>query len=342
MVFSSVTFLFCFLPLTLFLWFLAPRILANGWLLVASVVFYVWSSPTGVGLLLWSILFNWLAGIMIALRSGRRGGGWILAGAVAVNLLALAYFKYGGPWATELRGSRWTIPPEMFPLLPVGVSFFTFHAISYLVDIRRKDAVAFRNPLDLGLYLAFFPQLIAGPIVRFRAMEPQIRRREASPSLFTSGAERFILGFARKVLIADPVGAAADHVFALPLSELSPGNAWFGLAAYTLQIYFDFSGYSDMAIGLGRMFGFRLPENFNYPYAARSLREFWRRWHISLSTWFRDYVYIPFGGNRGSRTAVTARLFTVFFLCGLWHGAGARFLAWGLWHGLFLLSLIHI
>jgi len=342
MLFSSVTFLFCFLPLSLLIYGITPRSWANAVLLVASLVFYACPAPGNAWLLLTSIVFNWIAGLTIEKTHSRRAKFLSLTLAVAANLSALAFFKY-----FELRPPAIPLVSEFIPIpapgqrsvfhsIPVGISFFTFHAISYLVDIYRGEATAFANPLGIGLYLSFFPQLISGPIARFKLLAPQIRARTVTLSRFSAGAERFLFGLGKKLLIADPVGAAADHVFALPLPDLSTSNAWFGLLAYSLQIYFDFSGYSDMAIGLGQLFGFELPENFNYPYASRSVREFWRRWHITLSLWFRDYVYIPLGGSRGSKWGVAARLFLVFFLCGWWHGNQLSFVLWGLWHGLFL------
>ncbi len=220
--------------------------------------------------------------------------------------------------------------------LPIGISFFTFQALSYLVDVYRSPGTAQRSVLNLGLYISLFPQLIAGPIVRYHEISRQLIERVTSKSLFASGVERFIYGLAKKVLIANPLGQIADIAFSLPADSLGVTAAWIGITCYALQIYFDFSGYSDMAIGLGRMFGFKFSENFNYPYVSRSIREFWRRWHISLSTWFRDYVYIPLGGNRTAGWRVTRNLLIVFVLCGFWHGASWNFLIWGLLHGVFL------
>ena len=221
-------------------------------------------------------------------------------------------------------------------LLPIGISFFTFHAISYVIDVSRRDAVAQKSPVHAALYLLLFPQLIAGPIIRYRDIADQLARRVVSIDDFAYGVRRFVIGLGKKVLIANVVAGPADKIFAMAPSELSAAHAWLGIICYTLQIYFDFSGYSDMAIGLGRMFGFRFPENFRWPYVATSVTAFWRRWHISLSTWFRDYLYIPLGGNRVSPARRYRNLVTVFFLCGLWHGASWNFVIWGLWHGSFL------
>jgi alginate O-acetyltransferase complex protein AlgI len=230
-------------------------------------------------------------------------------------------------------GSAIELPPIA---LPIGISFITFHALSYVIDIARGASRAQRNPLNLALYIALFPQLVAGPIVRYAHLAPQIATRETTPTSFAVGVRRFIIGLGKKVLIANTLAVPADAIFGLPSTELTFGLSWLGVICYTLQIYFDFSGYSDMAIGLGRMFGFLFLENFDYPYTASSLREFWRRWHISLSTWFRDYLYVPLGGNRRSLPRVYLNLVTVFALCGLWHGAKWGFLVWGLYHGCFL------
>ncbi len=221
-------------------------------------------------------------------------------------------------------------------LLPIGISFFTFHAISYVVDVYRRDATAQKSPVHAALYLLLFPQLIAGPIIRYRDLADQLARRIVTLDDFAYGVRRFIIGLAKKVLVANIVAGPADKMFALPFDQLSAAHAWLGISCYTLQIYFDFSGYSDMAIGLGRMFGFRFPENFRWPYIADSVQDFWRRWHISLSTWFRDYLYVPLGGNRLSPARTYGNLVAVFFLCGLWHGASWNFVIWGLFHGTFL------
>ena len=220
--------------------------------------------------------------------------------------------------------------------LPIGISFFTFHALSYVIDVYRRDAAALRNPFDIGLYISLFSQLVAGPIIRYHDIAHQLHDRTVTRSMFARGVERFIVGLGKKVLIANTLAVPADLIFSLPPDQLTAPVAWFGVLCYTLQIYFDFSGYSDMAIGLGLMFGFRFLENFNYPYISRSITEFWRRWHISLSNWFRDYLYIPLGGNRVPLRRVYLNLVTTFFLCGLWHGASVNFVIWGLYHGAFL------
>lgn len=340
MVFSSTAFLFLFLPITLALYYLlAPRY-RNLLLLAASLIFYAWGEPVYVGLMLISILFNWGVGLAMSYARLRRLELVILAGAVTVNLLVLAHYKYANFLISTFNESLGAVIHRTFataPLaLPVGISFFTFHAISYLVDIYRREAEALKSPLDMGLYISMFPQLVAGPIIRYHDVAQQILRRSNTVERFASGVERFAFGLGKKVLIANTLGQIADQAFSAPPGTLSGSAAWIGIACYTLQIYFDFSGYSDMAIGLARMFGFELTENFNYPYIARSVREFWRRWHLSLSTWFRDYLYIPLGGNRGSGFRVRMNLFVVFFLCGLWHGASWNFAIWGMFHGVML------
>jgi alginate O-acetyltransferase complex protein AlgI len=234
----------------------------------------------------------------------------------------------------QALGSK-PVPAINIPL-PLGISFFTFHALSYLIDIYRQKQRAATNPQNVALYIFFFPQLIAGPILRWHAIAPQLASREHSLEKFAGGVRRFVMGLAKKVLIANTVALPADQIFSLPASQLSTADAWFGAICYTLQIYFDFSGYSDMAVGLGKMFGFQFLENFNYPYIAQSLRDFWRRWHISLTSWFRDYLYLPLGGNHVSNARTCLNLVIVFFLCGLWHGASWTFVVWGLYHGLFL------
>ena len=310
----------------------------NAFLLAASLVFYAWGEPFYVLLMILSILFNFLVGrrLETPVASHRR---WLLAG-VAGNLLVLGHFKYSNFLVDNFNlALAWLHLPEVAhePVqLPIGISFFTFHAISYLVDIHRGRVKAETSLIDLGLYIAMFPQLVAGPIIRYADIAAQIRDRTVTLGLFSDGVARFVLGLGKKMLLANPCGEIADAAFGEPPATLGPGMAWLGIVAYAFQIYFDFSGYSDMAIGLGKMFGFRYLENFDHPYIARSLREFWRRWHISLSTWFRDYLYIPLGGNRRGRGREYLNLVIVFSLCGLWHGASWNFLIWGWMHGLFL------
>jgi alginate O-acetyltransferase complex protein AlgI len=343
MVFSTPVFLFGFLPVVLLLYYLSPDRYKNRWLLIASLIFYAWGEVFYVFVMLLSITVNFLIGRKIDRHSGvkRKRNGYLALG-VALNLLLMISSKYTNFIVDNLNIAIHYIhlPPIHIPSihLPLGISFFTFQAISYLVDVYRGEVPAQKRLLDLGLYIALFPQLIAGPIVRYHDVSAQITSRQHSIELFASGTMRFIYGLAKKVLIANPLAEIADSVFVLSGNDLTLPLAWLGILAYTLQIYFDFSGYSDMAIGLGRMFGFRFHENFNYPYIATSLRRFWKRWHISLSSWFRDYVYIPLGGNRVSTPRVYVNLFLVFMLTGFWHGASWNFLVWGLLHGVFLAS----
>jgi len=300
MVFSSPIFLFFFLPALIVLYFSTPKQFKNSLLLLASLLFYAWGEGFYVALMLVSISINYLLGRLIGREKYSRQ---FLSLGVILNLSILVSYKYS-----------------------IGISFFTFQAISYLVDIYRKQIPSQSNIIKLGLYIALFPQLIAGPIVRYKTIMAEIENRHVSSRMFAEGAERFIYGLAKKMLIANPLGYAVDVIFELPISELPSHVVWLGILFYALQIYFDFSGYSDMAIGLGRMFGFRFLENFNYPYCSQSLQEFWRRWHISLSSWFRDYLYIPLGGNRVSELRTYGNLFMVFVLCGLWHGASWNFI----------------
>ena len=341
MVFSSTIFLFLFLPLLLPLYLLAGRWGRNYVLLLGSLFFYYWGETVYVLLMLFSISINYGFGLLIDARQHRGKDGRIfLIAALCLNIGLLAFFKYANFFIDNLNTLTMLIgisPVEMAPVhLPIGISFFTFQAMSYVVDLYRGEVKAEKNPFNVALYISLFPQLIAGPIVRYHDISQQIRCRQTRLEDIVSGSRRFIIGLGKKVLIANVLGRTADYIFSLPTDRVPMGLAWIGACAYTLQIYYDFSGYSDMAIGLGRMFGFHFLENFQYPYTARSIREFWRRWHISLSTWFRDYLYIPLGGSRGSAWRTRFNLITVFFLCGLWHGASWTFVTWGLFHGLFL------
>ncbi|MFN7913825.1 MAG: MBOAT family protein [Vicinamibacterales bacterium] len=344
MLFTEPTFLFLFLPLLLGLYFLT-RVHAgygNGLLLVASVLFYAKGGGGFTWLMLGSITFNYWMAIAVdrARHTSETRARTVLAAAIAANLLVLGWFKYANFFVENVdgvlkaMGSRGFDAPKV--LLPIGISFYTFHAISYVVDVYRRQATAQKSPVHAALYLLLFPQLIAGPIIRYKEIADQLARRVVSLDDFAYGVRRFIIGLGKKVLIANIVAVPADAIFALPPSQLIGPYAWAGIICYTLQIYFDFSGYSDMAIGLGRMFGFRFPENFRWPYVADSIQEFWRRWHISLSSWFRDYLYVPLGGNRVAPWKTYRNLVTVFFLCGLWHGASWNFVIWGLFHGTFL------
>ena len=341
MVFSSPLFLFLFLPLVLVSYFFAGRNLRNTVLLVASLFFYIWGEPGYFWILLASIGANFFFGLAIEkqLQKNRKPG-LALAGGVTINLLLLIAYKYANLLVDSLNAScAWFGVGPLLTLepvhLPIGISFFTFQAISYLIDVYRKVCPAQKKLRDLALYISMFPQLIAGPIVRYNHIADQLVERSFSIDNWSLGVRRFIIGLGKKVLIANAVGLTADQIFALPGSQISPGLAWLGAICYTLQIFYDFSGYSDMAIGLGLFFGFHFPENFNYPYLSQSIREFWRRWHMTLSNWFRDYLYIPMGGSRVSSLKIYRNYVVVFGLCGIWHGASWNFLIWGMYHGLF-------
>ncbi len=322
MAFSSIPFLVFFLPVFLAAYFATPGTAAkNAVALLASLLFYAWGEPQYLALLLYAIAGNYAAALVI----DRLDGGWrraALALALAGDLLLLGRFKYAA-FAGLLPAVA----------LPLGISFYVFHCMSYLIDVQRRRLPANRNPLEIALYIALFPQLIAGPIVRYGTVARQLRRRRHRLAVASAGMRIFIIGLAQKVLLADQVAPLADTAFA---GTPGTADAWLGLLAYTQQIYFDFAGYSAMAVGLGLILGFTLPRNFRLPYISRSLTEFWRRWHMSLSRWLRDYLYIPLGGNRGPRWRTWSNLVIVFLLCGLWHGAAWTFVLWGVWHGAFL------
>ena len=332
MIFSSLNFLFLFLPVVLTAYYLAPGRLKNAVLLLASLFFYGWGEPVYILLMLLSVGFNYFVGLDIAgSRRGTRLRTYYLVLAVCVNLLLLFFFKYLGFALSILHLKGVQIA------LPIGISFYTFQALSYVIDVYRGRVSAQKNPLDFALYITMFPQLIAGPIVQYIDMEKQLRTRTMSWSRFGIGAEYFTKGLAKKVLLANQVGELATAIQSIDSADRGMCTAWIGAIAYTLQIYFDFSGYSDMAIGLGHMFGFEFPKNFDYPYLSGSVTEFWRRWHITLGTWFREYVYIPLGGNRVSALRHVFNIMVVWMLTGLWHGASYNFLCWGLYYGILLL-----
>jgi alginate O-acetyltransferase complex protein AlgI len=341
MLFTEPLFLFIFLPVLLGTYFAVGTRLKNQVLLVASVMFYARGAGAFTWLVLGSIAFNYLAALAIAKRDGTSAARPVLIATVATNLAVLALFKYAGFAAANLNAVMLWFGIEPFTrpnvTLPIGISFFTFHAISYVVDVYRRDASAQKGVVEAALYLLVFPQLIAGPIIRYRQIAKQLSSRVNTTSDFAHGVRRFVIGLSKKMLIANTLAGPADQIFRMMPGEITAAHAWIAVSCYTLQIYFDFSGYSDMAIGLGRMFGFEFPENFAYPYIATSVQDFWRRWHMSLSAWFRDYVYIPLGGNRVSTSRTYFNLLLVFFLCGLWHGASWTFVVWGLFHGAFLI-----
>ena len=334
MVFSSLVFLCIFFPVVLVLHtVIKNRKLQNGLLLIASLLFYAYGEPVYIFLMLASALFNY---IMALLLKGRKNK-VVIALTVLINIGLLGVFKYAGFFVTALNGALSLSIPVPQISLPVGISFFTFQAMSYVIDVYRGEAQVQKSYAKVLLYIALFPQLIAGPIVRYKDIAEQIDDRTVTTQDLGFGLRRFIGGLGKKVLISNAMGAAADYIFNHGAANLNAVGAWVGAIAYLMQIYFDFSAYSDMAIGLGRMTGFRFKENFNYPYVSGSVQEFWRRWHISLSTWFRDYVYIPLGGNRKGKTRTVINRLIVFFLTGLWHGANWTFIVWGLYHGFFLL-----
>ena len=332
MVFSSAIFLFVFLPAVFLLDRLARGVrLKNALLLAASLIFYAFGQPVYLPLLLVSVLLNYLCGLLAAGRYPRLGVGIAVAGGIGM----LAVYKYADFAIGTVNSLFGLSLPLTGIALPIGISFFTFQGLSYVIDVYRDRTLVSRSFFKVLLYISYFPQLIAGPIVKYHDIEKEIDARHTTPQETALGIRRFICGLAKKLLLSNAMGQMADTVFALPAGEIGMFAAWTGAICYTLQIYFDFSGYSDMAIGMGHMFGFHFQENFNYPYASKSIKEFWRRWHISLSTWFRDYLYIPLGGNRKGRGRTWVNRFLVFFATGLWHGASWNFVLWGLWHGLF-------
>lgn len=345
MVFSSIVFLFYFLPLFLAVFLLSG--FSKYALMFFSLIFYAWGEPVFLPLILVMIVLNfWLGRAIERGQDNGRSLLWVTAG-IVLNLLPLGIFKYGtfllhilsvvlGHAMAKLFG----ISPDQFVVnnipLPLGISFYTFHSMSYLIDVYRKDVRAERSIRDLAVYISMFPQLIAGPIIRYKTIAGELHKPIITADRFANGIRYFVIGLSQKVLIANTVATSADQIFALSPDQLSTPLAWLGVICYTLQIYFDFGGYSNMAIGLGLMIGFTFPVNFNYPYISASMTEFWRRWHISLSSWFRDYLYIPLGGNRVSPWRTYLNLWVVFLLCGLWHGAAWNFVIWGAAHGCFL------
>ena len=339
MVFSSTVFLFYFLPVFLIVYFLIPKSikLKNIWFLIASLFFYFWGEISFIYVLILSIVLNYLVGLWLH----RAESKYVLWLGIVLNLTILVGYKYLSflisnflPFIDE--STHKGLETWLSIHLPLGISFFTFQGMSYLIDVYKKDALPEKSFFNLALYIGMFPQLIAGPIVRFKEIAAQIKKRTHSIEKVSFGITLFIIGFGYKILIANTMGAKADMVFNYDLELLTSFDAWAGALFYTLQIYFDFCGYSTMAIGLGLILGLKFPKNFNFPYISRSITEFWRRWHITLSSWFRDYLYIPLGGNRHGNFRTYSNLFTVFVLCGIWHGASWVFLIWGIYHGFFL------
>lgn len=338
MLFSSIVFLFTFLPAVVILYYLLPVRFRNVILLLASLVFYAWGEPVYLFLMLLSILFNYFSGLDIARNlQDKRAAKRSLVFNLIINLAVLGFFKYEGFVLDTLNGILPVhISYHALPL-PIGISFYTFQILSYIIDVYRGNVKVQTNLPNFALYVTMFPQLIAGPIVQYADVDEQLASREVSRTKFGEGSMYFIRGLAKKVLLANTSGMIFTEVSGLAKGNIAVMTAWLGAFAYIFQIYFDFSGYSDMAIGLGKMFGFEFNMNFNYPYVSKSITEFWRRWHISLSSWFRDYVYIPLGGNRVSKIKHIRNLLIVWFLTGLWHGAAWNFVAWGLYYGVILI-----
>lgn len=338
MVFSSLTFLFGFLPFVLLLYYLVPRSWRNGILFIVSLVFYGWGEPVYILLMLFSTVVDYTCALGVDRnRSNQRKARRFLLASVVINLSLLGFFKYADFVLQSLNSWLGTNIPLLSLALPIGISFYTFQTMSYTIDVYRGDAPVQRNIVSLGAYVTLFPQLIAGPIVRYSTVASQINEREETVDRFGQGVQRFVVGLGKKVLLANNIGLLFDQIKQLPGNQLSLLAAWLGVTAFALQVYFDFSGYSDMAIGLGKMFGFTFLENFNYPFMAQSITEFWRRWHISLGTWFRDYVYIPLGGSRRSEAITYRNLAVVWLLTGLWHGASWNFVFWGAYFAGFLM-----
>ncbi len=344
MVFSTPVFVFLFLPLALLLHAVAGRHLRNSALLLVSLLFYAWGSSYDVLLMLATIGANWGFGLWIERVRAHSPSRLPVTLATVFNLSVLAFYKYTN-WAWEnlvAMFAAWDLPTAWLGQspgvhMPLGISFFIFHALSAVIDVHRGEARVTKNPLDFGLYIACFPQLVAGPIVRYHDVAEQLYSRRVTLDGFAYGVRRFVVGLGKKVLIANSTGLLVDEIFGLPPEQLTFAAAWLGVIGWSIQLYFDFSGYSDMAIGLARMFGFTYRENFEHPYISRSITEFWRRWHISLSSFFRDYLYIPLGGNRRGPLRTYVNLVTVFLLTGMWHGAAWTFVVWGAYHGTLLI-----
>lgn len=336
MVFSSSMFIFIFLPVVVLVYYISSKEIRNNILLIASLFFYAWGGLSYLKILIVSILINYLFGILIDKAKDKINlkRCFLLLG-IILNLLLLFYYKYYDFFVSNVNTLFNSSLSIKNIVLPIGISFFTFQGMSYIIDIYRNDAKVNKNIFSVALYIALFPQLVAGPIIKYKDINNQINFRKESIEFFSYGINRFVVGLSKKVIISDILGAMADNIFNLSTTGIDMTTAWIGAICYTFQIYFDFSGYSDMAIGLGYLFGFQFPENFNYPYISKSITEFWRRWHISLSTWFREYLYIPLGGNRKGN--VYFNLFIVFIVTGLWHGSSWSFIVWGLWHGLFMI-----
>lgn len=339
MVFSSLLFLFRFLPLALLAYYIAPKKLRNLVLFIASLIFYAWGEPVYVVLILFSTLVDYTTGRIAGYyraQGQRKQARLAVFVSAFINLALLGFFKYADFFLQTVHSAFSLEVPTLGLALPIGISFYTFQTMSYTIDVYRGDARVQKNLITFGAYVSLFPQLIAGPIVRYKSISEQLDHRKETAELFFYGIVRFTAGLGKKVLIANQLGAVWNEIAGISTGSLTTSIAWIGIAAYTMQIYFDFSGYSDMAIGLGAMFGFSFPENFQYPYESKTVTEFWRRWHISLGVWFREYVYIPLGGNKKGIRRQILNLTVVWFLTGLWHGASWNFVLWGLYYGILL------
>lgn len=337
MVFSSLNFLFVFLPVALLIYYISPRKIKNLVLLFSSLFFYAWGEPVYIFLMIFSSIVDYIHGLFIdKYRHDDKKARLAVLSSVIINLGLLSFFKYSDFLILNINNILGTSFSQLNLPLPIGISFYTFQTMSYTIDVYRGDAEVQKNPISLATYVTLFPQLIAGPIVRYETIQHQINNRKETVEQFAYGSKRFIKGLGKKVLLANNIGYLWSEIQGIGMNDLSVLGAWLGIVAFSFQIYFDFSGYSDMAIGLGKMFGFDFLENFNYPYISQSITEFWRRWHMSLGTWFRDYVYIPLGGNRVSKGKSIRNLFVVWFLTGLWHGASWNFVAWGIYFGILI------
>ncbi len=336
MLFSSMTFLFVFMPLVMAIYFLAKKEIRNYVLLIASIIFYAWGEPRYLAIMIITILVNYLGAILLDKYQNPKTRWGVVTATILIDLSFLFYFKYFNFVIDNINLALHTHIDFVDVIMPIGISFYTFQAMSYLIDVYRKEVPAQRDVYKLALYIVLFPQLVAGPIVKYHDVCEQIDERTIEFKNVIIGLKRFIIGLAKKVLIANTLAVVADKIFAQAPENLTTEYAWLGIIAYSLQLYYDFSGYSDMAIGLGLMFGFKFLENFNYPYISKSISEFWRRWHISLATWFKQYLYIPLGGNRKGELRTYWNLFCIFLVTGVWHGAAWNYVLWGVWNGIFI------
>lgn len=345
MVFSSITFIFYFLPLVLLLYYISPNKLKNATILVVSLLFYAWGEPVYIFIMLFSCIVDYINALIIDKYRNTIKAKLALICSIVVNLSLLGFFKYSNFFISILNNNLGTDINLLNVALPIGISFYTFQTMSYSIDVYKGDAPVQRNIISLSAFVTLFPQLVAGPIVRYSDISSQINKRSVNFDKIYEGVYRFIIGLCKKVILANNLGAIWFDIKSSQYMYLSTSTAWLGIICFTLQIYFDFSGYSDMAIGLGKMLGFDFPENFNFPYISKSITEFWRRWHMTLGGWFRDYVYIPLGGNRCSKPRWFFNIFVVWFLTGFWHGASFNFILWGLYFGIILtiekLFLLH-